>query len=79
MSHSSLLTNNQGLQIDPILNPTFVSAIPIALIIGICVCILALLVLLFITVIYCIRKKNFKICKTLLNHQTMIQHCDKPL
>jgi hypothetical protein len=43
------------------------SKIPIALIIGICVCILTLAILLFITVIYCIRKRNFKLCKALLS------------
>jgi hypothetical protein len=43
------------------------SSIPVALVIGICVCILSLLVLLFVTVIYCIRKRNFKLCKALLS------------
>jgi hypothetical protein len=43
------------------------SNIPVALVIGISVCILSLLVLLFVTVIYCIRKRNFKLCKALLS------------
>ena len=46
------------------------SSIPVALIIGICVCIISLLILLCVTVIYCIRKRNFKICKSLLSTPT---------
>ena len=47
--------------------------IPLALIIGICVCILSLLVLLFVTVIYCIRKRNIKLCKSLLSQTDAVK------
>ena len=43
-----------------------IDSIPVSLITGICVCILALLIVLFICVLYCIRKRNFKLCKNLL-------------
>jgi hypothetical protein len=56
----------------------------VALIIGICVCILSLLILLCVTVIYCIRKRNFKLCKSLLstattdsNGKTTTNDCEK--
>jgi hypothetical protein len=51
ISHSSLMDN---------------SSIPLALIIGICVCILSMLILLCVTIVYCIRRRNFKLCKALL-------------
>ncbi len=44
------------------------SSIPSAAIVAISVSILLLLVLLFFTICYCIRKRNFKLCKSLLHH-----------
>lgn len=51
------------------LNSSLPSEIPISLITGICACILSLLIILFVSVLYCIRRRNFKLCKTLLNKQ----------
>lgn len=83
MSHSSLTSNgneNQENGLENVNNNSrgkfsFVSSgskIPIAIIIGICVCILTLAILLFITVIYCIRKRNFKLCKALLSQAAAV-------
>jgi hypothetical protein len=70
ISHSSLLSNKKSQAKNSQMNPNEFgddNTIPIALITGICICIVALLVLLLITVIYCIRKRNFKLCKSLLS------------
>lgn len=42
---------------------TLAGQIPISLITAICVCILSLLAILFFSVLYCIRKRNFRMCK----------------
>ena len=72
-SYSSLMSANKkpiDAHEDFILNNSILPnglTIPVTLIIGICVCIVCLLILLFSTVIYCIRKRNFKLCKALLS------------
>jgi hypothetical protein len=48
------------------------STIPVTLIVSICVCILTLLIVLFVTIIFCMRKRNFKMCKNLI-----AQHVDQ--
>lgn len=62
-SHSNSQEASQSI---PIVKSNGQSSIPIALIIGIAVCIVSLLTLLLLTVCYCIRKRNFKLCKSLL-------------
>lgn len=42
------------------------SSIPLSLIIGISICILSLLIFLVLCICYCIRRKNLRICKSLL-------------
>ena len=46
------------------------SIIPLTLIISICVCIVTLLIILFVTIVFCMRKRNFKMCKHLLSLQS---------
>lgn len=62
-NHPTVFLNNH----DSVFKPNMSrNGIPLALIIGISVCILSLLILLLLTVCYCIRRRNFKICKSLL-------------
>ncbi|CAF0739860.1 unnamed protein product [Brachionus calyciflorus] len=69
ISHSSLIKKPDNfLDNLKLFSP---NTIPVALVIGISICILTLIILLFVTIIFCIRKKNFKLCKSILSQQNL--------
>lgn len=61
----------------PSLLPSFEYSIPLALIIGIAVCIVTMLILLLLIVCYCIRRRSLKICKSLLTTTGSLSVSDK--